>query len=250
MLATLNNEFIKVFKGSKRFKSFLIILLIMSTVSAIIIKLAKGNPAIEDVIISNMIMSIEILPIYIAILSSDMITEDYKNGTLKMTILQPISRGEIIIGKSLFLIIFTALLMTFNIIFTTFFAGFMLGGMPDSTELLMFLVKGILTSIILGAFGMVTIFISIIMNSSGSATGAGIGALFAIRITSVSIATFKLIPSNFSGVFITNIFDLFLREVGKVPYEKFIISMLIVGGYYLSFYLLSKKTFEMKEIIY
>ncbi|WP_027633542.1 ABC transporter permease [Clostridium hydrogeniformans] len=250
MIATLNNEFIKVFKGSKRFKAFLIILLMMSMISTIIIKVSKGNLTVDDVIVSNMIMSLEILPIYIAILSSDMITDDYRNGTLKMTILQPISRGEIIIGKALFLIIFTTLLMTFNIIFTTFFSGFILGGMPHSKELFMFLIKGFLTSIILGAFGMVTIFISLIMNSSGAATGAGIGALFAIRITSVTMATYKILPSAFSGVFITNIFDLFLRERGNIPFEKFIISMIFTGAYYLCFYILAKKTFEMKEIIY
>ncbi|SFB41836.1 ABC transporter permease [Clostridium frigidicarnis] len=251
MITVMNNEFIKNFKGSKKFGVFLFILIVLSITSTLVYKLADISHETYYLVMNTMTISLEIIPIYMATLTSDMLTEDYKNGTLKNTVLRPISRGNIILGKALFIVVSVMLLIIFNVIFSTFFSSIIFGNdMPSSYELIELLVRGILTAFILGAFGMVLIFISLFTNSSGVATGFGIGVLFGMKVVSVAFLALGILPEKFSGIFITNSFNMFANNTWTQDKVQFSISFIMVAAYYIVFSLLSIKAFEKKDILY
>src|SRR6185437_1677407 len=108
------------------------------------------------------------------------------------------------------------------------------------------LVRGILTAFILGAFGMVLIFISLFTNSSGVATGFGIGVLFGMKVVSVAFLALGILPEKFSGIFITNSFNMFVNNTWTQDKVQFSISFIMVAAYYIVFSLLSIKAFEKK----
>lgn len=247
----MNNEFIKNFKGSKKFRVFLFILIVLSVASTVVYKIADISHESYYLVMNTMNISLEIIPIYMAILTSDMLTEDYNNGTLKNTVLRPISRGDIILGKMLFIIVSVTLLIIFNIIFSTFFSSFIFSNdMPSSYELVELLIRGVLTAFVLGAFEVVLIFISLFANSSGVATGFGIGVLFAMKIISVTLLALGVLPQKFSGIFITNSFDMFVNNVWIQDKSQFTLSFVMVAVYYIVFSILSIKTFEKKDLFY
>lgn len=131
----------------------------------------------------------EVLPIILIILLGGLFSDEYREGTLKYTLLKPVKRNEVLAAKLTVVAAATAVFLG-----TAFVSGYLVGpfifGWGDSfsipgSQIVMSTSEGIirtvfaygLTALPLAAFSIIILFLSILISSSGLVLGAGIGLL-------------------------------------------------------------------------
>lgn len=204
LLNLIHNELIKIF-ARKKIYVFMVIILFFNGIFGVSSLMAKRNmPAqiANDVVNFNgqvfPVTSLDglstILAIFLIILIADMLTEEYIGGTLKLPLLRPVTRGQLLAGKTLALFLVTVLLFLF-----TMLSGYLIGilslGWGNKfvmAHTTLSSLKGILTTLMvygltllpIFAFGVAVLALSLFLTSSGSVIGLAIGMLFAGSIIS------------------------------------------------------------------
>jgi ABC-2 type transport system permease protein len=188
MLNLVKNEMIKVF-ANKKIYAFLIIILLIELVpvfGSLMVKVSTFTGQTYPLFLHGLTVS-WVIPIFIAVLISDMFTEEYVNGTLTLSLIHPVTRSEMIAAKAVSVLI----LILFLLVFTMFLAyviglaifgwepQFMIRGIEYSTLTgIQLTIYSFLSSAIpLLVFGIMVMFLALLFYSSGIVVGVSIGLM-------------------------------------------------------------------------
>ena len=249
MYNLVKNELFKIFKQKKLYICGVMILVVLaiSIASAIMTQSASsssGNLLVgsESADVSSqvtgqnfpisMISSIStILVIYIVILLGDIMADEYKSGTLKLTLLGPVSRSKVVMAKAIALFISISTLIVFTLItsyiagsiffdwgsgfnvisYQTTYAGEMTAANFALTAVLGILVTAgafLLTILPYFSFGMIVYFLSTLIPNMGAVIGASLGTW--ITMSLVGMAFPKITPYLITSYF--SFYNEFLRS--------------------------------------
>lgn len=190
MITVLKNEFYKLFRGKKLYVSILIITLIYIAAFMAI----KAAPNTEEFFelktgtISNLgsfmlvMFNQTLIPVLGIVLITDIFTEDYKQGTLKYTVMQPISRSEVMVGKISAIFVYVEMLFLFIFVMHILCSVLILNKPINGAEIATTLYSFTMSSIPLMGFFSICIFVSLIVNGIGAAIGANIGILLLLQV--------------------------------------------------------------------
>lgn len=262
MFSLIQNELIKIF-ARKKIYVFMAIILFFNVLVALPALMTKHNMPSE---ISNGMINFNgqvfpvtvldglntLLAVFLIILIADMLTEEYISGTLKLPLLRPVTRGQILASKVLALFLVTCLLFFFTLV-SGYIVGVLFLGWGHQFLLAhttLSPLEGILTTLMvygltllpLFAFGVAVLALSLLLTSGGSVIGLGIGALFAGSIVSQ-------INRTLSPYLITTYFkpyqDLLSGNWGAI--NAGLVAFVI---YTAVFYLASHWIFKRKNLLY
>lgn len=261
----IRNELHKLFAQKKMFV-FFTILLCMALLITGIVYTTHHNPKLQALAdmeqtanftgqqfpLTNLSGMVQMFSIFAIIMIAEMITEEYTTGTLKLSLLHPVTRRRLITAKAASLWIATLILLLFTMVFsyiigTVFFgwgSHFVLLEKTYSTGagLLMTLGAYLLTSLPVMAISLVVLYAALFLNSSGAVIGLGLGFFFAQSI--ISQVSSKLAP--FMVLTYTDIWGfLYSEQWRKVGYGLLV--FLIYGG--IS-YILSLRKFRQKDLLH
>lgn len=196
MLKVFKNEMVKMISGKKLY-IFSAILILSIIVMAF---LSKSVPAIKigpqnfvaQMIMNGMIME-PLIPIFIILIASEIITEDYSSGTMKFTLMTPIRKIEVFAGKLLFMVAYIVILIAIcfvsSYIVQIFFCG--LGSSSIFFKTFIYNLKCFVVVIpALIAFSVIIGFISLFFTSSGAVIGIGIGIYIIAKFLNMGIKNF------------------------------------------------------------
>ncbi|OIJ15210.1 hypothetical protein BKP35_05015 [Anaerobacillus arseniciselenatis] len=201
-----------------------------------------------------------VLPFYVILVMTDMITTEYVQGTLKDTLLHPVKRSSILASKLIALFILIVGFITFslvtNYIFGVGFWGwgeqfvyedpnYATGIVYSSTEGILRTIGGYYISVLpLTVFGLIVMYLGFLFKSSGVTVGASFG-LFIIL---------NAIGGMFEAVR-PYLFVSYFRELASVVFFEattysIYVSFIVLGIYGVVGFAFSLKIFNNKDIFY
>lgn len=256
MINIVRNEILKLLarKRIQIFASILIILTLFNIGGALITNTKIPELNYGQVFPLTLFTSAAsiIIPIFIIILISNLVTDEYSDGSLKLLLLRQSSRIKIISGKIIALTIVVLLLLLLLIVLGYVFGGMFLGwgeGLMikgrtySDIQGLAFTVLIYLTSIIAyTSFAMTMLLFSILFGNSGSVVGIGAAILLA------SFAVSQLIP-ELSPFLINSYFNTYNIFTSGFGPQKIAAGFLIIAAYGAIFYILSCYVFNKKDIL-
>ena len=250
----IKNEFYKMLKMKK-----LYIFMMIITVMTIIPVLASKFGGAEIVMkvntfpLENLSLSAEmIIPIFIVILAAEMMTNEYNNGTFKLSLINSAKRSEVLISKLLVMItfIFGILMFTLMIsyisgsIFFDWGVPFEINGhvLSEVNGILYTFGMYLLSIIPLTAFSVLVFYISLNLNSPGSVVGINIGLIFLLSLI-------RQLSASISPIIISNYFNtgLILNSANILNEIIFLITISLI--YLTIFYSLSWVNLKNKDIV-
>lgn len=253
----LQNELLKLFKAKKLYVFFLV----LAATTIITVYYYNAGTGFKTVIETANAQSLPIVlrystaqffSIFMAIYIADIITDEYKTGSLKLSMLRPISRTKILNSKVVAIFAFTVILTLFFIL-STYAIGIVSFGWGDCTvydgvtystiDGILLTAKVFAVSILpLMAFGMITTFISVASNNMTTtiAISIGISMLGQYLNALPSIKVFSVVNQLyfFSDYFVK------INNSGEMT-----ISIMVNLAYIIIFYLLAITTFKKKDIL-
>ncbi|MDW7673988.1 MAG: ABC transporter permease [Bacillota bacterium] len=265
MFNLVKNELYKLFK-TKKIYVFLFIIFVYNFLPS----LEKVMGTIGDEILINgqttpfymlNFMITNIFPIFIIVALADMVTGEYASGTLKLPLLHPVSRVNLLAAKAIALTIVLLFILMFSLILS-YIMGTAIFGWGDqfiyqepdqalqyatfySTKegIAITFISYVISAIPLIAFGLVIMFLALIINSSGVLAGLSIGLVIFLSIFGevvVAIRPFLIIDalSMFKTLFITK----------NMSY--FIVNMIVTALYGIVFFLGSIYLFKNKDLLH
>lgn len=246
MLKVFKNEVIKMINGKKFY------ILLATIIASIILMAALGSSNAEfritslnfvEVTLNGIIMK-PLIPIFIILIIAETITEDYTNGTMKFSIMTPIKKRDLIIGKLLFVEMYTLALMIVSFL-ASYIIGLLAFGACDKTQLLNNLLYDVKCySVILLpllSFIVVISFIALFMNNSGAMIGLGIGIYFLMFILDQGIK--NIMHYTFTG-------GMYAYEyIGKTSLNNILLFLFIACLYIIIFSWLNIITIKKKDIL-
>lgn len=265
--SAMKNEFLK----SKRQKKIYVSIFIM----LILVVVRVLSNALEDGIVVNgqtlpfvvIVMDItQYVPFFIIILMSDILTEDYRAGTLKLSLMRPITRFEILLAKflslSAFVLIINLAIIIGAYIVGTIYAGwgsdFHLParlmdefGYTTGNDIVMSTANGILAT--LGAtiietlaqlgFAAIILFVGICFNSLTSVVGIGI-FLYAVFMITMK-ALFKYSPIYL----ISSTYDICIAPLGVMSTSSIVLRFVSIFAYIIIFFAAGTVLFRRKDLL-
>jgi len=286
MYNLVKNELFKIFKQKKLYICGVMILVVLaiSIASAIMTQSASsgsGNLLVgsESADLSSqvtgqnfpisMISSIStVLVIYIVILLGDIMADEYKNGTLKLTLLGPVSRSKVVMAKAIALFLSISTLIVFTLI-TSYIAGSIFfdwgsgfnvisyqttyAGEMTAANFALSAVSGILvtagafllTILPYFSFGMIVYFLSTLISNMGAVIGASLGTWISMSL--VGMVFPKITPYLITSYF--NFYNEFLRSSKDFDMRSIATGSLVIvltGALFLG---LSIFTIRKKDIL-
>lgn len=245
MFKILKNEFIKMVSGRKFY-----VLSAISIGSIILMELIKDNNInAQNFVFETFAGTImkPILPSFMIIIIAEVITEDYVHGTLKFSLMTPVKRSDIIIGKLLFIYLYSLILLALSFL-TSYIICSVTFGPAIKAGFIKYFIFNIkcYVSIILPLFSFCT-FISLtamFVNNSGETIGLGLGIQFMtiIIVHSIKNAVYFL-PGG--GMYIYD----FVRSSGELKNIS-IPSVIICACIYIAVFMcISIVNFKKKELV-
>ncbi|MDF2504296.1 ABC transporter permease [Clostridium sp.] len=244
MLKVLKNEIIKMFSG-KKFYILSAILITSIVIMAIIgtsdITINAKNFLVQT--LSGMVMK-PIVPIFMVLVIAEILTEDYTHGTMKFSLITPIKKSDLLIGKLLSIYLYALIFMIISFI-TSYITGSIVFGLGDRGDIINnFIYNAKCYAIIilpLLSFSTVISFIALFINNSGALIGLGIGINFIMVILDISIK--NIMYFTFSGGMYAYQF------IGKSGAHNILNFPITACIYILIFLLLSVATICKKDIV-
>ncbi|WP_366922946.1 ABC transporter permease [Metallumcola ferriviriculae] len=256
MYNLIKNEVIKIFAG-KRMLVFMIITLVFSLLPKL--EAVLGEIPLEitgqnmPLYMLNSMTNL-ILPIFLIITVADMITGEYAGGTLKLSLLHPVSRTKLLTAKLISLVIPMVFLLAFaqmtgHLLGTIFFGW---GEQLTFHDVSLSTGKGLLVTagahlvsiIPLLTFSAVILLLALQFTNTGAAVGISIGLLMTLSVLgqlAVNLRPYLLI-SYFEAVP-----KLFVTASGHREFLTAAVVMAIYGG---TSYLISIYQFSKKDILF
>ncbi|WP_250816659.1 ABC transporter permease [Clostridium swellfunianum] len=254
----LQNELLKLFKARRLYVFFL---LLTATTVITVYYYINSDAGMQTVIETANAQSLPIVlkystaqffSIFMAIYIADIITDEYKTGSLKLSMLRPISRATLLKSKVSAIFAFTVILTLFFIL-STYAIGIVSFGWGNSTvyngitystiDGVLLTVKVFAVSILpLIAFGMITAFIAVSSNSMTTTIAISIGITMLGQYLNAlpSIKVFSVVNQMlfFSDYFVK------INNPGEM-----MLSVIVNLVYIVVFYLLAVTKFKKKDIL-
>ena len=255
MINLIRNEFIKLF-ANRKIHAFLAVIFIIEVIPVLLSLFSVYK--IEDgqtfPLFFFGITSALILPIFLTIIISEMITEEYLIGTLSLSLIHPVSRYKMIGAKTLTIFLTILLSLTYTMLLA-YLIGTLLFGWGD-----VFLNKGItytasegvlltigtylVSAFPLLAYSMVIMFFSLIFNSSAVVVGAALGLL---------------ITTTFAGYLVTEIQPYLINSyLNNFSYSLMfskdttflLMGLKVIAFYGIFFYLINSIILKKRDLVY
>lgn len=276
MFKLIKNEVYKIFKQKKLyiFMGVVLAMTVLQYVGYLIMKNMKLDPNVPNPFANingqsfpiTMLSGMStIIVIYMTILLADIVTDEYKNGTLKLSLLRPITRLKLLVSKISGLFIAILALQVFSLIVTyvlgTIFFGwgdnFLLTGMRFSAtgdvvniSTSFSMMNGILFTIgsyllvILPymAFGMFIFFISLLYSNMGATIGTALGVWFVFSLISQLIKQVR-------PYIIDTYYTFYLQFVKDPDIKQIILGFTVIALYGIVFFASSVLVFRKKDIL-
>ena len=256
MVKIISNEINKIFyrKTIYIFVTILLLITLFNLIGAIVTNnymSVKDSGQTFPLTLFNAVASF-IIPIFIIVLIGNMITDEYNDGSLKLSLLRPISRNQLLLGKlSSMLIVCMTLLMFLLVI------GYALGiavfGLGDGFFIKgrdLSLTQGILFTLLTYglslisylSFGTLILFISMVIQNSGAVVAIGMSILLSSLV--IGQVFVKLSP-----YLITSYFNTFSLLTSALEIKRIVLGFTIVIFYGVIMYALSSLIFNRKDIL-
>lgn len=254
----LQNELAKLFKTKKLYVFFFIFL---ATTSITVYYFNSDDTAIKTVIETANAQSLPLalknsvalfFSIFMAIYIADIVTDEYKNGTLKLSLLRPVSRVKLLHSKMLAVLMLNMIMAVFFILsayaigITAFGWGAVTvyGGVNYSAaEGLLLTLKAYAASILpYMAFGMIGIFVGILSNRMTTTITILISlAMFGEYLNAIpSIKVYSIVNQMY----------FFHEYFVKTPNpEEVLLSTVVNLAYIFIFYWLAIFFFKKKDLL-
>ena len=246
MLVVLKNELYKLVKGKKLYVSLAIILIVSSIIYGVLkfapnaepeIMMLKESSAIE---LGSFILSVftqALLGILGIVFVADIISEDYKQGTLKYIIMQPISRVQILIAKTIALLLYIEILLIFIYGIHILSSIFLLNKTIGFSDALSILYRFVMSAIPLMGFFSICIFVGLTVNGVGPSIGANIGIMTLLQILYQALGSVR--EYNIYGY-------LTMFSNTKLPVAK---GIMVSLAYLIVFITMSTITFRNRDVL-
>ncbi|QAT39623.1 ABC transporter permease [Clostridium sp. JN-9] len=245
MLKVLKNEFIKMFKEKK----FYIIAAIL--IGSIILMAFMKDPGIDAQnfvfeTFAGMVIK-PMLPAFMIIVISGVITEDYVHGTMKFSLITPIKRRELIAGKFLFIYLYAVILLAIS-----FLTSYIVCVAVFGTSIQVQFMKNFLFNIKCYAYILLPLlsfctlisFIAMFVNSIGEIIGIGLGIQFMTVIIEHSVKSAVYFLAG-GGMYIYD----FVRASGDLNNIHMLLVTLCACIYIAVFMLLSMAAMKKKDLV-
>ncbi|KYG34482.1 ABC transporter permease subunit [Bacillus gaemokensis] len=218
MLKMVGNELIKMFSG-KRMYVFIAISLLYVIITFVSTKNMMSNmdtikdnipanlnlPDVPKIVLNGFSASVVtldgissfLLVVYIIVLAASSITDEYRDGTLKLPLLQGVKRTSVIFSKLIALSVIIVFFLLFNFSVSIISGSYLFGlgekfilQHPSYGKVELSIFEGMwallqmngAVFLFLLAVAAIVIYISIKMNSTANAIGVGVGLLLAMNI--------------------------------------------------------------------
>lgn len=254
MLRLVYNEVFKIFARKKIFYFALIILCVNllpwfeSVMGTIDIPINGWNIALYML----GTYAVLLLPIFIIILVGDMITEEYAGGTLKLTLIHPVSRTRFLVAKFLALGTPIAALTILSLAASYIMGGIFFGwGGHFTYENLeyttvggtLLTLKSYLVSILpLWVFGLVLILVALQFTSSGAYVGVSMGIMILLGFVG------QVAPA-FRPFLISEHFRLY-KTLMDGDVIRVVLVLLVMTVYGIGAALTSARILQKKDLVY
>ncbi|OEH85372.1 hypothetical protein BHU72_04585 [Desulfuribacillus stibiiarsenatis] len=193
-----------------------------------------------------------VLPIFIIIMLAEMFTTEYEKGTLKNTLIQPVSRIQVVVGKLLAVVSIVGFLLLvaliagygFGIAVFGWGEGIAIGGnlLTSSQGIIATVTSYVVSLIPLTVFAVFIAVLCIILSSGTAALGISIGLFLAMNIAGQLVE--KLSPYLINTHF--NLYIFVMEEALRVQLVQSIVALVVYG---VVSSLLVAILFKKKEII-
>lgn len=186
-----------------------------------------------------------LLPIYlifIAIIFTSVLSEDYLEGTMKFSLVSPITKSQLILGKLLFMLVISSIIALFNLVISLIIGYIAFGGANIiSSELLKVILIYTFSIAPVMAFGTIVLLISLIVKNSSTVISTTIVLAIILNIIDFFTKTKNFSPigilAKFSNGYNVNISD------GIVP-------MIFALGYIILFSAIIIFKVKNEDVVY
>ena len=191
-----------------------------------------SQPEIVDMFFSS---TLNVLAPFIVILIAKVITEEFNNGGMKIYLINPLSRNEVLIGKSMFILINILITMIIQILLS-FIAVCILTQVPSVDFIIHSLLKYLVTLIPVTGLILILSIPAFLMKTSRNTILFGFAA----------IAAFDVVPSFYEKLTPYSILSV-LKNIA-VSNQSLINNSLISLVYIIIGFLISSYIFSKREI--
>ncbi len=262
MIKVIRFELIKLFSSKKFYIIGVLVLMLCALMAFGIIMIDTTGVPYEKISMNGLSFPLfllsqltDFLMIVLIVLTGGLIADDYKGGTLKQTLIKPIRRSDLIIGKASVVVVSTVCYLTIVLL-----AGYVMGALVfgwgseiivNGTEISFSVADGVvktllayaLTAIPIIAFLLFVLLFSLIMTNGGMVIGAGIGTLLVLQIISAFVGSFNKYIINY------------YFQIGRFYLSGFegisvFASLLVPIGYILVLGVILLNLFNKKDIVY
>lgn len=250
----LKNEYYKIFK-QKKIYIFLSIIGVMAFLPVLLNRIEETDIVftVNTLPLENLSWSVElVIPIFIAILVGDLVTNEYKEGTLKLSLVSGATRIELLITKIIALISIILIMVSFTLI-VSYLSGsiFLEWGVPfEFNNITLNEVQGIiytlglylLSVVPLTGFMFLIIYLGFKLKSSGSVVGLTIGLFFTMNII-------RQLSDFFRPIIIIEYFNTGYLLNNSELFDNLFIFLLVSTIYSVLFFSLCLIDIRQKDII-
>lgn len=256
MINIVKNEIIKLF-GRRKIQIFVLVLIILTLFNlgtALITNAKISGLSYGQIFPLTLFTSVSsiIIPIFIIILVTSLVTDEYADGSLKLLLLRQASRRKVLSGKMIaitfIILVQLLLLMVMGYVLGSAFLGWgenlvIKGETYSGIQGLVLTFLIYLTSMVsYVSFGMIILLFAILFDNSGSVVGIGSAMLL------LSIIAGQLFP-DITPFLISSYFNTYNIITSGVGFFKIVSGFLIISAYGIIFYILSCHVFKKKDIL-
>lgn len=258
MFSIVKNEIYKLF--ARKTLYIFIGIMLMVVFFNIVSTLATNNTAFGKsygetfpITLLETVASI-IMPMFIIVTVSSLVGDEYGEGTLKLTLLQKVSRSKLLFGKvcALGVVILILLLILLILGYGLGIILFGWGGellvkgkyLTSSQGVLLTLLSYGLSFIPYLSFGMVILLVSILIKSGGTTNAIGMGILFFSLFLDIAFPEL----SNYL-ILISSYFNTYRTITMQENSNTVILGFLIIFVYGIVLYILSLKILNKQDLL-
>ncbi|MCS7460389.1 ABC transporter permease [Paenibacillus doosanensis] len=257
----VQNELFKLFK-TKKLYIFLCVFVVMRSIAVYSFNVGKNFQTVIEVAnaqslpIAMKYDAVQFLLIFTAIYIADILTDEFKTGTVKLTLLRPIGRVRLLHSKITAMASFIVLLTLFSVLITyaVGMVAFEWGGSTvyhgvtySIKDGLWLTIKVYAASLLpLIAFGMICMFVAALATNLVTV----VAVAFILFIAGELLSGLSAIPSDFrNGLIVNQLFFFSDYFVKNNNHSGIALSVAVNLSYIATFYLLSLAVFRKKNVL-
>ncbi len=210
----VKNEFYKIFRQKKLYVFIVLTLLLQGAATYISVREGIGveAPDFFNILLSAVNTFVIIFGILFV---SQTVTEDMKAGTIKMSVIQPLNRASVILGKMLFIALTVLLMYSIAYVSGLIFASIGMG-FVGMTAMLSVFKATMLTVLVINSFLSLVTFLGLVFNIPTLVTTLGI-VISVFASGAVTMMVFlKVLPPDAQYFFVTEYYTLFFSSLPAV----------------------------------